>query len=645
MLRLCTALALAMTACHPEGRKTTAPEPIVRASVGPDVHSFSQPQAVRVARVGLRLAVDFDARALAGTATFSLARHDRSAPLWLDTRALQIEAVEIADAEVGDRPLADLDADFAAASWQLAEPDAILGAGLRVELAPATTVVRVHYRTTPAATGLQWLTPAQTADGRAPFLYSQSQAIHARSWFPSQDSPGVRTPWDAVVTAPVPLRALMSADALARDEHSGAHRFAMAQGVPAYLVALAVGALEFRELGPRTGVWAEPSMLPAAADEFADMERMLAAVETLYGPYRWGRYDLLVLPPSFPFGGMENPKLTFATPTIIAGDRSLVSLVAHELAHSWSGNLVTNATWADLWLNEGFTVYIERRIVEALFGRERAEMESVLGHGDLEEAFGELSPDDQRLRVELGGRDPDEGLSDVAYEKGALLLVALEQAYGRETFDPFLQQWFESHAFGSVTTAEFVEFAQRELFARHQPLAGRAPVSLDAWLDHPGLPPDATLPHSGAFDRIDTLAAGYAAGTTTGDALLPSSWTPQQWLRFLRGLPRDVSHDRLVALERSFALSRSGNAEILAQWLELCVRHGVREADEALEGFLRHVGRRKFVMPLYRALLEADRAADAQRIYGLARAGYHPITQQSVDALLREGRPRAGAPS
>jgi len=636
-LQLLLALLLAsplpwLAGCRPDAASVP---PVTTMPAGPDPHSVARPAEVRVWHFGLDVDVDFAARTLAGTITLAVQRDDPRAPLRLDTRALLIERVEVATAPAPlrreDVVLAGFDAPWRAATWQLGAVDRHLGAGLQVELEPGVDLVRITYRTSPEASGLQWLTPEQTGDHAAPFLYSQSQAIHARSWFPCQDSPGIRASYDAQVRAPAPTVPLMAADPIpARDPNAKA--FAMRQPIPAYLVALAVGRVEFRALGERTGVWAEPSMLDRAAHEFADIERMLGAIEALYGPYRWGRYDVLVLPPAFPFGGMENPKLTFATPTIIAGDRSLVSLVAHELAHSWSGNLVTNATWADLWLNEGFTVYIERRIIEALFGRERADMDAVLGRQDLDEAFAELGADDQRLRLSLDGRDPDEGLSDVAYEKGALLLRALEEAYGREAFDPFLLAWFEGHAFGSVTTVEFEAFAAEHLPAA--PLPGRASVDLRAWLDAPGVPASAPVPRAKAFDAIDAVVPAFVAGELTAAALPSAAWTPQQWLHFLRALPEHTPQERLVALDAAFGLTRSGNAEILAQWLELAIRQGYRGSDAALESFLLGIGRRKFLMPLYRALLTAARGDEARKIFARARPGYHPITQASLDELL-----------
>jgi leukotriene-A4 hydrolase len=362
----------------------------------------------------------------------------------------------------------------------------------------------------------------------------------------------------------------------------------------------------------------------------------MEVAESLYGPYRWERYDVLVLPPAFPFGGMENPRLTFVTPTILAGDRSLVSLVAHELAHSWSGNLVTNATWEDTWLNEGFTVYIERRIVEALYGRGRAEMEAMLGRQDLEEELrGLADPADSRLHVDLRGRDPDEGLSDVAYEKGALFLRELEESYGRAAFDPFVRKWFDAHAFTSVDARELETFLDREL-VRAAPLrAGQQAARAAAWIHGEGVPEGAPQPRSDAFTEVDAVIGTLASGREPARSLPTEGWTPHHWLHFLRGLPADLPSQALTELDAAFALTASGNSEILAQWLELSVLRGYAAVDERLEQFLRTVGRRKFLMPLYEALLTAGRRDDALRIYGQARAGYHPITRHSLDQLLK----------
>ena len=605
-----------------------------------DPHSFARPHEVQVQHIGLRWKVDFEQRVLDAEATLRVQRRAKDRPLRLDTRDLEIVSVRAGvgtPGSSGTERLAQMSGEgLADVSFQLGEPDPVLGQALEVALPPEADTVRIVYRTRPGATGLQWLDPEQTADGTHPFLYSQAQAIHARSFIPCQDTPGVRVTYDAVIDVDPSLTALMAAKRDDTDAEQGRFSFSMLEPVPAYLIAFAVGRVQFAELGPRSGVWAEPSVLASAASEFADVESMMATAEKLYGPYRWGRYDILVLPPAFPFGGMENPRLTFATPTILAGDRSLVALVAHELAHSWSGNLVTNARWSHLWLNEGFTVYIERRIVEALYGQERAQMEAMLGRQDLEEALEQLGDGDEALVADLAERDPDEGLSDVAYEKGALFLRTLEETYGRERFDAFLMRWFDEHAFESVTTDTFVGFLQHNLLERVEPLPGKSAPDLEAWLHGPGIGPGAPVPQTDAFARVDDALAAFASGSKPA-GLDVEAWTPHQWLRFLRGLPADLPPQRLAELDRAFSLTRSGNAEIVAKWLEVSVLRGYRAVDARLEAFLLEVGRRKFLMPLYRSLLEAGRADDARRIYARARDGYHPISQQSLDDLLEQG--------
>jgi leukotriene-A4 hydrolase len=548
-----------------------------------DVHSYSRPGQVRVRHLDLDLNVDFDRKVLEGSVEIhfdTLSAGD----LLLDTRGLAIHSVEHAD------------------SFELGPPDPVLGAPLRIVQAAGTDWVRVHYSTSPEASGLQWLDAPQTAGKQYPFLYTQSQAIHARSWIPLQDTPGVRVTFTARIHTPEGLRAVMGAagqDGL----------FHMDQPLPSYLIALAAGDLAFRQLGPRSGVYAEPSLLDAAAHEFADTEAMIAAVEQMYGPYRWERYDLLVLPPSFPFGGMENPRLTFTTPTILAGDRSLVSLVAHELAHSWSGNLVTNATWSDFWLNEGFTVYLERRILEKVYGKERAEMEAVLGRRELDREMAGLPESDRVLHIDLAGRDPDEGCTLVPYEKGALLLRTIEQAVGRERFDAFLHAYFDHFAFQSITTAQFLEYLRANL---------ETSVPLDEWIAQPGIPAGAAEPRSDAFDRIESPDR--------------SAWSTQQWLHFLR----TRQDPDMAELDRAFHFTESGNSEILAEWLKMAVQRNYRPAMSKVEQFLLSVGRRKFLKPLYAELLRTSEGRQrAFEIYQKARPGYHPIAQVTIDAMLK----------
>ncbi|MGE3821270.1 MAG: M1 family metallopeptidase [Isosphaeraceae bacterium] len=594
---------------------------------GADVHSWARPEQVRVTRLSLDLTVDFAARALRGTATLTFARPDGSdpeSPLILDTRALVIQGVREGGRDKGP-----------AVPFTMGKPDPILGTPLEIRPGKGVTEVTVTYRTTEGASALQWLDPRGTAGGKAPFLFTQSQAIHARSWIPLQDSPAVRVRYDAKVTVPRGLTAVMSADAKGSTESPDGTTFAfeMVEAIPSYLIALAVGDLAFKPLGTRTGVWAEPGVVASAAAEFVDTERMVETTERRFGPYRWGRYDLLILPPSFPYGGMENPKLTFATPTVIAGDRSLVALVAHELAHSWSGNLVTNATWRDFWLNEGFTTYLERRIMEDLYGQERVAMEWVLGLQELKDELNSFPPGDQVLHVDLSGRDPDEGMTRVPYEKGALFLKTLEEAYGRATFDPFLKGYFDHFAFQSIKTEDFLAYLRANLLDKN-PETARS-IDLAAWIDKPGLPPGAATASSDRFGKVETAARNWASKSLKVKSLATGDWTTHEWLHFLRSLPGSLTTRQMAELDEAFGFTDRGNAEVANQWLILAVRHGYAPADARLESFLTTIGRRKFLIPLYAELLKTPAGeARARAIFAKARTFYHPIAEDSVARLL-----------
>ncbi len=584
-----------------------------------DVHTYSNSDQVRVSHITLDLTVDFESRSLQGSVTLDFESLDGTDSMVLDTRALEIDRVE---ASADGR-------SYQNTRFALGGPDPTLGAPLSIRLPASAGKVRIHYSTTPRSTALQWLSPEQTAGNVHPFLFTQSQAIHARSWIPLQDTPGVRTTYSARIRTPRELLAIMSAGNESDTERDGDYEFEMPQPIPSYLIALAVGDIRFQPLGPRTGVYAEPPVLGRAAAEFEDTEEMLKAAERLFGEYRWGRYDLLVLPPSFPFGGMENPRLTFATPTILAGDKSLVSLVAHELAHSWSGNLVTNATWSDFWLNEGFTVYIERRILEAVYGPERVAMEAVLGRQTLDDEFNRLPERDQALWVDLEGRDPDDGFTEVPYEKGALFLRTLEEAYGRERFDEFLNGYFATYAFRSIATKEFLDYLQIHLFEPESAFPVRE------WVYEPGVPEGAWEPASGAFSAVEAEARPWIAGETDASHLQTDGWTTQEWLHLLNVIPEDIGARKMAEADKAFDLTDTGNSEILCDWLVLAVKNRYKRAYPRLEEFLTSQGRRKFLVPLYKELVKTQEGTEmALAIYRKARPTYHPISVKTIDEIV-----------
>ena len=597
-------------------QEPTPPTPDPKA----DPHSFAQPNEAVTKHLDLNLKVNFDQKILSGYARWTIENHGASEIIF-DTKNLNIEKITLGNP--------DNNREEKETQYFLVDPDEILGTALRVQIEPETDLVTIYYSTQPDAAALGWMEPSQTAGKKLPFLFTQGQAILTRSWIPSQDSPGIRITYDATIEAPPGMLAVMSAENPQEKTADGVYHFKMEQPISPYLIALAVGDIAFKPAGARTGVYAEPPLLEKTAWEFADMEKMVEAAEALYGPYAWGRYDLIVLPPGFPFGGMENPRLTFATPTVIAGDRSQVSLVAHELAHSWSGNLVTNATWNDFWLNEGFTVYFERRIMEALYGRDYVDMLALLEYHELVDEvkdLGEKSPD-THLKLNLAGRDPDDGMTGIAYQKGALLLQMLEGKVGRERFDAFLKSWFEENKFQAKTTEDFVSFLKKNLLEKYQ-----VEVNVDEWVYGPGIPANLPVPVS------EKLAdAELAAAKAANEGLMPETknWTSHEWVHFIRYLPESTDIATLKKLDAQFDLTDSGNSEILAAWYETAIRRGYSpEILPKIENFLVNMGRRRFLMPLYRAFKETGQLETARKIFEKAKDGYHQVSRGSVGQLL-----------
>jgi aminopeptidase N len=584
-----------------------------------DPHSYTDDTQPITEHLDWRARVDFATRTLSGVATLTFREPATSSgPLDLDTRDLAIEAV--------------LGEDRAPLAFALSSPEAILGARLRVELPAGARRVTLRYRTSPGASALQWLDPAQTAGGQEPFLFSQCQAIHARSVVPLQDTPRLRIRYRAELTVPAWLRGLMAAAHVGRVERGdeAIETWEMPQPISPYLLAFAVGDLASRDVGPRTRVWAEPKVVEQAAQEFGGVEAMITTAESLFGRYDWDRFDILTMPPSFPYGGMENPRLTFLTPTLLAGDRSLVNVVAHELAHSWTGNLVGSDSAEHFWLNEGFTVFAERRIIEALSGAAVAALHAAIGRRELERDMAQFAdrPELTRLRTHLSGIDPDEAFSRVPYEKGYLFLRTLEEAVGRDAFSGFLKKYINAFRWQTLTSEAFADFVRREL-----PQAAER-VSLSTWLDGAGIPGDAPAPSSARLDAITALANKKVPP----DRSDTSAWTPTEWQLYLDLLERPVTLAFCEALEERFHLTASRNCEVLVAWLVVANHAGFQPALPRTEEVLSRVGRMKYLKPLYQALAgRPETRALARRCFDANSAGYHPIARQVIESLLRRG--------
>lgn len=630
------ALALVVTCWLMAGCDSAPVDELTTVGPGPDPHSFANYDQVRVEHISLDLAADFSNQILAGHATLTVRRAEPIGSvgqqrLILDTWQLDIRDVNQVRSNGELAPL----------SWRLGEtpldaegrPRNYLGQALIIALPVDTDRVRIDYASSPDAFGLQWLDSRQTSSGR-PFLYSQSQPIYARTWVPLQDTPAVRYTFDARLRVPHELLAVMGAggNPIAKNRE-GIYPFEMPQAIPSYLMAIAVGELTFQTTGPRSGVYAEPDWIEPAAAEFSNLEAMIDVGESLYGDYRWDRYDLLILPPSFPFGGMENPRLSFITPTVIAGDGSLTDLIAHELAHSWSGNLVTNASWRELWLNEGFTTYFEARIMEALHGRERRDMQATLDYQGLMAEIETLAPEDQLLARDLSGQDPEEAFIGIPYDKGRLFVEWLDARYGRERFDRFLRDYFDDFAFQSIDTRTFIDYLERQLINAEPGLATMAEVR--EWIFEPGLPDFAVLPESDAFIVVDDWRERWLNDEIELGALPVTDWAVAEWRQFLLGLSDRLDLTQMAELDAAFNLTDSGNVEILYLWLVRSIETRYAPGIERLERFLLEVGRNKFIRPLYQALVETDWGRDwAIEVYQRARPGYHALTRQAAERAL-----------
>ena len=584
------------------------------------MHTFSNYDKVRTKHLDWDVNVDFKHKQIAGIATWTFTNLSQSKYIHFDTYDLTIKNVKVNGKAVSyyQTPMVE---DY--------------GAGLSIPIQEKDTIVAIEYVTGPKATALQWLSAAQTAGKKLPFLFTQCESIHARSLLPCQDVPANRITYNATVGVPTDMMAVMSAKNPTEKTADGIYRFTMEIPIPTYLIALAVGDIAYKAIDARSGVYTEPSMLDRATAELSDIPAMMKAAEELGGPYRWGNYDVLIAPPSFPIGGMENPRLTFATPTIIAGDKSLVSLIAHEMAHSWSGNLVTNATWDDLWLNEGFTTYFERRIMEKITDKSYTDMLWELGYQDMESDLKAMGMDsaDTRLKVNLTKRHPGDAFSNIPYEKGAVFIKLLEESVGREKFDTWLNDYFSHFAFKPTTTEDCLAYMDEKLFKGDTALKSK--IQVDRWVYEPGLPENCprTLPKR--FENVNKAVKDFEAGSAAKN-LATQSWSTHEWLQFLRGLKHPLPLDRMNELDAAFQLTTSGNSEIADEWYKLCIHSKYDAAYPAMEDFLTTVGRKKFLEPLYHEMLKTDEGKKmALRIFEKAKVNYHPQTADKISSMLK----------
>lgn len=572
-----------------------------------DPSSYSIPDDAVVTHTHFALTVDFDKQILTGAVTLDVEQKNNANAVILDIRGLVLFTIVNT-------------IDNSTLSYTVTN-DVEYGSKLTIALSGAHEMsddnakykVKIEYETSPNCTALQWLKPELTAGKKQPYLFSQCQAIHARSMFPCQDTPSVKSTYSAEIKAPANLTVLMSAlrDGVEDDGDTRTHKFHQPIPIPSYLVAIAVGALVSKQVGPRSHVWAEAEFIDDCAYEFAETETMLKLAEDLCGPYVWGIYDLLILPPSFPFGGMENPCLTFVTPTLLAGDRSLVNVVAHEITHSWTGNLVTNANFEHFWLNEGFTVFVERKIDSRMYGEQLRHFYAITGLEDLREEIQVLGETNQltNLVPNLAGVDPSDAFSIVPYEKGHTLLFYLEELLGgAEVFNPFLRSYLDKYKYRSIVTDDWKKYLYK-YFANKTELLDK--VDWEAWFHKPGMPPVIPKYDRSAVDACTNLANRWIEWNETEASPFNASdldnLTSSQRLEVLSILlasKATLSTKKLQALQDTYALDSVKNSEIRCTWLRLCIRNRWADKVDAALTFATELGRMKFVRPIFREFYE-----------------------------------------
>ncbi len=608
-------LLLVAARARPE-RQTLAHFPLQK-----DIFSSSEPKRITTHHIDLDLMVDFATKTLQGKATLQLENLSGTRQLVLDTRGLEISLVT---------------ADGVSTPWQLGETTAD-GRPLVIDITSATRAVTVQYSTRPEADGLFWMQPAQTTGRVSPYLYSQNEPDSARSWIPLQDTPSVRITYNAVVRVPAGMMALMSAENPTSLRADGVYSFRMDQPIPSYLIALAVGRLQFRALDERTGIYAEPELLNTAVNELHYIPDMVDAAEKLLTPYPWKRYDVLLMPPTYIVGGMEHPRLNFLNPAVVTGNLPAQvvpsSLVAHELAHSWAGDLVTLSTWSDVWLNEGITSYLTLRILEEVDGRGRAEHGYFADRSTYESIVASNpTPHTTMLhRPFRTGERPGSAFSSTAYIKGDLFIKTLEDIAGRIELDRFLKLWFEALAFRWADDRMFIRLFEASVLARQPQL--RDTVRLEQWIYESGLPANVTAPLTSTLYQSAAAAASSFRGGRNASEFAKVGWRVLDLDLFLRIAIVDVER-RMTEVDAAFALSTWTTPPLI--WMQASARTGYLPARAAIERVLSRGGPNSWVTSLYENLYYTPASREfARQMYEKYRDRYDPSVQSYVDRLMR----------
>lgn len=631
-----------LSTCKNSDKINVSPTEILAKSTF-DNHSYSNIKQIRTKHLHLELDVNFDNKTIYG-----IARHEME-NFGADTAIFDISGLEIQKITLGKGT--EKETDFMIGQW---DKDSIFGQPLLVNITKKTKYINIYYKTTKRSTALEWLTPAMTVGKKHPYLFTQGQTILTRTWIPVQDSPSNRFTYSAAVKVPSSLMAVMSAKNSDKKSKTGNYTFNMPQPIPCYLIALVVGDLTYHKLGENCGIFTEPKLVKACDYEFRELPQMVKVADSLFGKYEWGQYDVLVLPYSFPYGGMENPRLTFINPTILSGDRSLVNVLAHELAHSWSGNLVTNSSWDDMWLNEGVTTYFENEIIEAMYGKEMADMIALIDFQNLEPLLVEIAnsnyPEDSQLKLKITDRSPDDVLNEVSYVKGEFFFKTLEQKVGRAKMSAFFKRYIKHFAFKTVNTEQFVQFLNKELL-----IPNNISFNTDEWLYNQGMPSNCVKIRSQRFSEMKKLAQRFAAGEDIFKKevkwvkvpgrkkrvkhvkqLKRSDYITQEWQVFIRSLPPKCDLELLRKLDRNLDFKNWNNAEVASEWMILGIRSNYDEIRPQIKRFLQKTGRCKFLNPIYLELSkDLDDKIWARKVAEKAIEAYHPVAAMRIKQLLK----------
>ena len=538
------------------------------------------------------------------------------------------------------------------ARWSLLPRFEPYGSALKIELAKAVPLdkvveVSIDVATTSSCTALQWLTPAQTSNKKHPYMFSQCQAIHARSIFPCQDTPDVKAPFTFNIKSALPVIASGLRDSSNPTSASASrqlYKFHQPIPIPSYLFAIASGDIATAKIGPRSTVATGPDELEGCKWELeADTERFIEIADSIVYPYAWGEYNVLILPPSFPYGGMENPIYTFATPTIISGDRQNVDVIAHELSHSWSGNLVSNASWEHFWLNEGWTTYLERRIQAGIHGDDAfRDFSAIIGWKALTDSINQFGEQHEftKLVVDLKGKDPDDAFSSIPYEKGFIFLYHIEKLIGKDSFDKFIPYYFTKWKGRSLDSYDF-KATLLEYFEKDEKISAKLQqIDWDTWFYAPGFPPK---PHFNTklADIVYELSDKWQALSNGDSNFKPSDkdmggLTANQQVVFLERMllaQKPLSAAYAVLMGNIYGFKETKNVEVSSRYYQLAMKAGDSTILSSVADLLGQVGRMKFVRPLYRGLIKRDLKL-AEATFEENKDFYHPICRQMVEKIL-----------